>query len=483
MQGLRFAIYLDIHEQDVSRSEIVFRDRVQEGALVSEWPLHVVIIGGGLGGSCLAQGLKQAGISVALYEKEQTRGDGFFGFRLAIGSAGSRAMRDVLPPDLYQTFVATCADDPRYLTFYSERLDPLLSTVLPATAENDYDSAARTRLASPMTLRQLLLTGIEDVVHFGKTFTHYERRLDGRVAAFFADGTSVVGDVLVGADGARSQVRSQFLPQAGLRDSGFVVAYGRATVEDAAALLPERRMLDGISVIRGRAGSSVRIHPMTFKWDCTGELKGHVDSFDAALIKTWSGMVYDDTTDHVMWGFINSSRRFNARRDQVCGAELLEEIVEATVRWDPAVRELIKRTAPATVAAARAVASRQVGPWETTNVTLLGGAIHARIPDSGVAATSALQSAGLLCDLIAEAAADRRPIVDAIGEYEAELHGSGFGEIRDYLRCLNRKARMGRPIIGPVLAAGSRTGLRVADRIPGLKKRVVGQVSWAQAGG
>ncbi len=36
---------------------------------------HVVIIGGGIGGLCLAQGLKRAGVSVAVYERDRTRTD------------------------------------------------------------------------------------------------------------------------------------------------------------------------------------------------------------------------------------------------------------------------------------------------------------------------------------------------------------------------------------------------------------------------
>jgi 2-polyprenyl-6-methoxyphenol hydroxylase-like FAD-dependent oxidoreductase len=59
--------------------------------------------------------------------------------------------------------------------------------------------------------RQLLLTGLEDRVQFGKKFTHYERRADGSVTAFFADGGSASGQVLVAADGARSAVRAQYL--------------------------------------------------------------------------------------------------------------------------------------------------------------------------------------------------------------------------------------------------------------------------------
>ena len=35
-------------------------------------PLHVVIIGGGIGGLTLAQGLKKSGVSVAVYERDQS---------------------------------------------------------------------------------------------------------------------------------------------------------------------------------------------------------------------------------------------------------------------------------------------------------------------------------------------------------------------------------------------------------------------------
>ncbi|MGH2775683.1 MAG: FAD-dependent monooxygenase, partial [Actinomycetota bacterium] len=64
-----------------------------------------------------------------------------------------------------------------------------------------------------ITLRHLLMSGLDDTVHFGKTFTHYERH-GGKVTAFFDDGSCATGDLLVGADGAGSAVRRQFLPHA-----------------------------------------------------------------------------------------------------------------------------------------------------------------------------------------------------------------------------------------------------------------------------
>ena len=39
---------------------------------MSERRLHVVIVGGGIGGLCLAQGLRRAGVSVAVYERDRT---------------------------------------------------------------------------------------------------------------------------------------------------------------------------------------------------------------------------------------------------------------------------------------------------------------------------------------------------------------------------------------------------------------------------
>jgi hypothetical protein len=42
---------------------------------------------------------------------------------------------------------------------------------------------------SRITLRQILLSGLEDVVHFGKTFTRYFVRDDGKIVAEFTDGS------------------------------------------------------------------------------------------------------------------------------------------------------------------------------------------------------------------------------------------------------------------------------------------------------
>ena len=58
-------------------------------------------------------------------------------------------------------------------------------------------------------LREWLPTDLN--VHWGKRFSHYEQNESG-VRAYFDDGSSYPGDILVGADGINSLMRNQLIP-------------------------------------------------------------------------------------------------------------------------------------------------------------------------------------------------------------------------------------------------------------------------------
>ncbi|MFB4269859.1 hypothetical protein [Nonomuraea sp. GTA35] len=124
-----------------------------------------------------------------------------------------------------------------------------------------------------MTLRQILLTGMEDVVHFGKEFTRYERHGDGTVTAHFADGTSATGDLLVAADGTGSRVRRQYLPHARIEDSVIVAVSAKVPVTEETRALLTPEMLHGISSVFAPGGLLCIWHVMEFKWDRDGGLK------------------------------------------------------------------------------------------------------------------------------------------------------------------------------------------------------------------
>jgi len=70
---------------------------------------------------------------------------------------------------------------------------------------------------------------------FGKVFSHLEQTKE-RVVAHFADGSSAEGDLLVGADGLRSAVRTQLFPDVEPAYAGYVA--WRAMVPDST--LPAR---------------------------------------------------------------------------------------------------------------------------------------------------------------------------------------------------------------------------------------------------
>ena len=75
------------------------------------------------------------------------------------------------------------------------------------------DPTANHYAADRATLRRLLSSGLDDVLHTGAEFVDYEVMPDGRVRADFADGRTASGDLLVGADGANSRVRRHLLPE------------------------------------------------------------------------------------------------------------------------------------------------------------------------------------------------------------------------------------------------------------------------------
>jgi 2-polyprenyl-6-methoxyphenol hydroxylase-like FAD-dependent oxidoreductase len=73
---------------------------------MSTTPLHVLIIGAGTGGLCLAHGLKRAGISVAVYERDRTRTGGLQGYRVGIDPDGSRALHAIHKPVIGRAVLA-----------------------------------------------------------------------------------------------------------------------------------------------------------------------------------------------------------------------------------------------------------------------------------------------------------------------------------------------------------------------------------------
>jgi 2-polyprenyl-6-methoxyphenol hydroxylase-like FAD-dependent oxidoreductase len=429
---------------------------------------RVLVIGAGTGGLALAQGLLRAGIDVQVFERDASRTDGLHGYRVGIDPDGSRALHALLPADLYDTFVATCARAPRWFNMLTEQLREVLTLEIPVQD----DPIESEKSVSRMTLRQILMTGLEDVITFGKEFTHFERHADGTVTAYFADGSNSTGDLLVGADGAGSRVREQYLPQAGQEDTGIIAIAGKLPITEESASLVPPRVFEGISMIQAPRGYFCILHVMEFKWDRSGKIKNGMGDTDAELIKVWPGLQFDNTRDYINWGFSATSDKFPTDVLQRRGNDLARLVTDMTPDWHPDLRRLFELTDPSTCFPVNIKTSVPLNPWPASNVTLIGDAIHNMTPGRGVGANTALRDAVLLCARIIDVAEGRLGLTAAVGQYETKMIKYGFGAVLKSREQMTDEDPIHKPVIGRIVLAMMRTAMRVTNHVPLLKKRM-----------
>ncbi|MFF2552081.1 FAD-dependent oxidoreductase [Nocardia sp. NPDC058058] len=363
--------------------------------------VRIAIIGAGLGGLALAQGLRKRGIEFDVYEKDPGVDSRTQGYRIRIDETGQRALADCLSADEYETFRATCAVSTTGGRFIDTELRDTAGRVVetwrPSEVEDaEPEDAPGDLSANRLTLREVLLHGIADRVHFGKSLDRVEEG-EGHVTAHFEDGTSAVADVLVAADGVHSVVRRQLLPDAEPADTGALCGYGRTTLTGALGETIPVALLTGTSVVFANGFVAV-LDSMTFRqWEFTADLT--------------------PVADYLYWAVFGPRDRFGLT-DTADTGQVLAAIEHATADWHPALREVFAAADPdgfaaMTVRSAAALETRPSG-----RVTLLGDAIHVMSPAGGLGANTALRDAAVLATALA---AGRDDPLRAIAGYESEM--------------------------------------------------------------
>ena len=389
-------------------------------------PLSIIVIGAGPGGLLLAQGLRKHGFAVAVYERDAARTDYLQGFRLQIRSRGIAALQDCLPPELYQAFASTYARAPDEYAVLSEQLEELPRIV----SDPDLENSEREKSVSRITLRQVLLAGLDGVIHYGKTYERYEERADGKVVAYFSDGSSVVGDLLVGADGANSRVRRQLLPQARWVDTGARRLAGKiALTEDVRRAVPPDFYRKTVSV---KSSGGFNLFFTSHEFRPGQEALGPIGAEDRAALAEHEGLLFDNGKSYIMWALSGRAEQLPPDDELFAydGPQLRAFVNRVVEGWHPVYRQLFDLSDTSTLGVLPIRTSLPVEPWPTRRVTLLGDAIHSMTYFRALGANTAMADAALFLRALLAWRDGGRHLLEALNDYEARMLEHGFDAVR-----------------------------------------------------
>jgi len=405
--------------------------------------VDIAIIGGGPGGLALAQGLRKNGIDAAVFERDPVRADYVQGFRMRIRQRGIDALKANLPTHLFDAFIDTLGLAPTENLVLDEQFNRIDGA---GNGSGEPEDTHIEKSVSRITLRQILLSGLDGIFHPGRCFERYENLRDGTVVAHFADGTAVRASLLVGADGAGSKVRRQLLPALGSIDTGVRRLAGKITLEDAARYGISPLLTDFNTHIRPRDGrtlmiTSHRVDPAAYaRHGLIGaEDPGHRDI---------PGFHFNNTTSYAWWNTAYEAGELGPDEvlEHLDGAALLDALLARIARWDERILKLIRHTDPSTVAFLKVKSSTPGAVWQTGPVTLLGDAIHAMTYFRALGGNTALYDTGLLVPELVAARRQGKPLLAAVQDYENAMRDHGYEAVRSSLSAMQRNIGAGRPL-------------------------------------
>ena len=252
-------------------------------------------------------------------------------------------------------------------------------------------------------MRNLLLRGVQDRVHWSKRLVDIQTSGD-QATAIFQDGTSASGSVLIGAEGARSRTRAYLRPD-GHENTALpvrAVAVALHLTEEQVAPL---RALDPL-LFQGA-------HPdtNTFMWFCILSVPGSdgaaADSlplYRVQLILSWPAKQPSDEIPP------SNAARLQQMRDKANGfAPVFHSAVHLATEDTPIVE--IK------------LADWVCEDWDNRNgtVTLAGDAAHAMTMYRGEAANHGILDAYHLSRVLEAGKAGQKTKKQVLDTYEAEM--------------------------------------------------------------
>jgi salicylate hydroxylase len=379
----------------------------------------VLIAGGGIAGLTLAQGLRGEGVACEVLERDPLE-TWRTGYLLNLDVEGDRGLAACLPPLVYELFVRACGEtmsnhdrsvvvDPQ-----GNELTSMPHVGAPATYEPPPTNIDR------RTLRQILLSGLDDVVHHGVEVAGVEVG-ETAVVVRLADGRSTAGDVLIAADGVGSAVRRTVMPGVGVIPApvGALGLFGRSPLtDDVRAELPPAVWNAGFAIVTDGRGTMLGI----------GHWSPRQPAPEAAAELGIAGR-FENAAPYVMLnGAIPPGIEVPAPADWIgeTALDMHETMIAAVAGWHPAIRRLVERIEPATLFSHPFKRLDPTPRWPASRVTYVGDAIHAMLPTLGKGANMAMRNAAVLRDQLVAAARGERPLLEAIAAYEDDMRAATY---------------------------------------------------------
>ncbi|TNC16367.1 FAD-dependent monooxygenase [Methylobacterium terricola] len=377
--------------------------------------IHVSIIGAGLSGLCLGQGLRRAGVRFTLFERDPTPGSRGQGYRIRLDADGQAALRHVLPDDLNALFLQSCAVASSTGRLLNVALQDVpgrpVETWRPSATRLPDEGRSTDRAANRQTLRQILTTGIEPHIRFGKSLASFDQDAQGIVCRF-VDGSNSRTDILVAADGASSVIRRTVLPEAEPRDTGEVSIYGKTVLTaDVVAAIGDR-LTDGISVVFADT-FAVIVDDIRFR--------APLPQLGAALVP---GCRLTPVEDYFYWSVLGSRAALGlpaGRLHLADPTDIRAHLDTLSATWHPALKALFRLSSPEVLALRPVLSAPPLTIDHRSPVAFMGDAIHVMSPAGGLGANTALRDAVAFADTIAAVAAGRSALAEALEAYHADV--------------------------------------------------------------
>lgn len=249
----------------------------------------------------------------------------------------------------------------RFSALNGEPMKPLFSGGPPPGRMGKSYSADRT------TTRDLLMRGLDGNIWFGKKLVKYEETEEG-VTAYFEDGSNAHDSSLVGAEGAGSVVRKQYLPRYSILDTDCRCTYGKTKITKELLNCFDPSALKGMFTLRDESREGKMLLLLEAIRSKDNELRSEFPE------------------DYVYWVLGGGKEDFltpDRERLQLSGAEAVELSLKITQNWQPSYRVLLELQEKDITSVLRiSMASPEMPAWGSSGkVALIGDAAHAMPPD------------------------------------------------------------------------------------------------------